>query len=270
MSTRPSRSRQGSGHKRTGHAVWSALGGLLLLFLAIPLGLVLFGVSPVELWQTASEGEVLRSARVTFGAALLATAIGLLLGIPLAYELARRSFRAKPWIEGLLGLPVIIPHTAAGVALLLTYGARGLLGAPLGKLGIALTDRLAGIVLAMLFVGAPFLVANAREAIAGISYDLEEAALVDGASTWQVMTRIVLPCAQRGIASGALLMWARGISEFGAVVMLAYHPRTLAVLVYERFQGFGLQAAAPLAALLVLMALVVFVGLNALANRQDE
>jgi molybdate/tungstate transport system permease protein len=247
-------------------AAWAAFGGLLLLFIALPLGSILAGASPARLWETLQDGEVLRSARTTLLAAALATATGLALGVPLAYLLARRRFRGRRWVEALLGLPVIIPHTAAGVALLLTYGARGALGAPLRVLGVALTDRLAGIVMAMVFVSVPLLVNSAREAISGVSPDLEEAAHMDGASPWQAFWQIVLPCARRGIASGALLMWARGISEFGAVVVLAYHPRTLAVLVFERFQGFGLSASAPLAALLVLLALLVFVGLGALAS----
>ncbi|NLX36040.1 MAG: ABC transporter permease [Chloroflexi bacterium] len=250
--------------------LWAALGGLLLLFLALPLGLILAGAPPAALWQTLHDGEVLRSARVTLLAAALATATGLALGVPLAYLLARRAIRGRRWVEALLGLPVIIPHTAAGVALLLTYGARGALGAPLARVGVALTDRLAGIVMAMVFVSVPLLVSSAREAIAAVSPDLEEAAHVDGASPWQTFWRIVLPCARRGIASGALLMWARGISEFGAVVLLAYHPRTLAVLVYERFQGFGLNAAAPLSALLILLALLVFVALGALAAGDED
>lgn len=253
-------------HPRHGlDPLWAALGGLLLLFIALPLGLILAGAPPASLWETLHDGEVLRSATVTLLAAALATAVGLALGVPLAYLLARRAFRGRRWVEALLGLPVIIPHTAAGVALLLTYGARGVLGAPLAAIGVALTDRLAGIVMAMVFVSVPLLVSSAREAIAAVSPDLEEAAHADGASPWQAFWRIVLPCARRGIASGALQMWARGISEFGAVVLLAYHPRTLAVLVYERFQGFGLTAAAPLAALLILLALLVFVALGALA-----
>lgn len=249
--------------------LWAALGGILLLFLALPLGLILAGVSPRQLVEALGDDEVLRSARTTLGAATLATVSGLVFGVPLAYLLARRRVPGQRWVEALLGLPLIIPHTAAGVALLLTYGARGFLGAPLAALGVALTDRLAGIVLAMVFVSVPLLVSNAREAIAGVSVDYEEAACVDGASPWQAFWRIVLPCARRGIASGALQMWARGISEFGAVVMLAYHPRTLAVLVYERFQGYGLTAAAPLAALLVILALLVFVSIGALAEPHD-
>lgn len=248
----------------------AGLGAVLVLSLILPLVVLLLGSSPAALYATAREGEVARSFRVTFEAACLAMAIGLLLGVPLGYTLARRSFRGRALIESLVNLPVIVPHTSAGVALLLTYGARGPLGALLARAGIFLTDRLGGIVLGMLFVGAPFLVAAVREAVAGVPYDLEEAARVDGASGWATLWRVTLPLARRGIASGALLMWARGISEFGAVVILAYHPRTLAVLTYERFLGFGLPRAAPLAALLVIVALLIFVLLNTWLRPTDD
>jgi molybdate/tungstate transport system permease protein len=172
-------------------------------------------------------------------------------------------------VNGLLGLPVIVPHTSAGVALLLTYGARGPLGAPLGRIGLFFTDRLSGVVVAMLFVSVPFLVNAARDAFAALDPDLEQAAHCDGASAWQTAWHITMPLARRGIVGGALLMWARGISEFGAVVLLAYHPRTLAVLVYERFQGYGLARAAPLAGLLIVVALIVFAVAGSLLARAD-
>jgi molybdate/tungstate transport system permease protein len=236
-----------------------ALATTLVLFVALPIAVILLATTPAALAETAVDPQVVASVRVTFAAAALATALGLLTGVPLAYLLARRRFVGQRAVEALLGLPIVIPHTSAGVALLLTYGARGPLGEPLSRLGLLFTDRLGGITVAMLFVGVPFLVVAAREAIAGINPELEQAALVDGASPWQMLTRVTLPLARRGIASGALLMWARGISEFGAVVLLAYHPRTLAVLIFERFQGFGLDAATPLAALLVILAVLIFV-----------
>ena len=248
----------------------AGLGALLLAFLVLPLLTILLGSSPASLVATAVDPQVLRTVRVTFGSAAIATLLGLVTGVPLAYLLARHRFRGKHLVEGLLGLPVIVPHTSAGVALLLTYGARGLLGRPLGRLGLFFTDRVSGIVLAMLFVGAPYVVTTAREAIARVSPDLEQSALVDGATLGQALRYVTLPLATRGITAGALLMWARGISEFGAVVLLAYHPRTLAVLVYERFQGFGLAQATPLAALLVLLALVVFICLGRLTRLRED
>ena len=234
------------------------LSTLLILFLLVPVVVLLLGATPASMAEALQEGEVGRSVAVTLGGAGLATLLELCGGLPLAWMLARKRIPGKRLIDGLLGLPVIIPHTSAGVALLLTWGARGPLGRPLGSLGLFFTDRLSGVVVAMLFVSVPFLVNAARDAFAAVDRDLEEAAQCDGASLLQVAWHITLPLASRGIVGGALLMWARGISEFGAVVLLAYHPRTLAVLVYERFQGYGLKRATPLAALLIAIALVMF------------
>jgi molybdate/tungstate transport system permease protein len=172
--------------------------------------------------------------------------------------LARRRFRGKHLIRALVTLPVVVPHTAAGVALLFVFGRRGLLGGWLAPLGLLFTDSLGGIVVAMLFVSLPFLVNMSVEAFALVDEETERVALVDGATPWQAFWLITLPQAGRGVLGGAVMMWARGISEFGAVVILAYFPKIVPVLIYERFEGFGLAAAQPVAALLILAALVVF------------
>jgi molybdate/tungstate transport system permease protein len=119
----------------------------------------------------------------------------------------------------------------------------------------------------MAFVGLPFLVNAARDAFAQLEPEYEQAALADGASHWQAFLWISLPLAWRGVLTGALMMWARGVSEFGAVVILAYHPKVVPVLVYERFEGFGLAAAQPVAVLLIVSALLVFLLLNGVGRR---
>ncbi len=241
---------------------FALLGSLVLLFILAPLLSALFSSSPASLWQTLQDGEVLASIRVTCIAGLLAVVLGLLTGVPLAYLLARRRFRGRELVMAIINLPVLIPHTAAGVALLLVFGRRGLVGQWLAPLGITFTDNLAGIVAGMTFVSLPLLVNACRETFTLIEEELELSALADGASPWQAFWHVTLPQAWRGIASGAVMMWARGISEFGAVVILAYHPKTVPVLVYERFQGFGLEAAQSAAVLLILAALGAFVVLH--------
>ncbi len=250
--------------------LFAALGGLLLLFIILPLVTIFLDTAPAEFLWALTDREVLRSISLTFGAAAIATALAALTGIPLAYLLARRRFRGKRLVEALINLPVIIPHTAAGVALLLVFGRRGLLGSGLQPLGITFTDNLGGIVVGMLFVSLPFLVNLSRESFALVDNELELVAQTDGASRWQAFWHITLPLAGRGVIAGALMMWARGISEFGAVVILSYHPKIVPVLVFERFQGFGLGAAQPVAALLIAISLLVFIILRlALLPRQE-
>jgi molybdate/tungstate transport system permease protein len=250
--------------------IFSILGGLLLLFIVLPLVTTLLGTTPEQFWQTLTDAETLRSFALTFGAAAAATGIALLTGVPLAYLLARRQFRGKRLVEALVNLPIIIPHTAAGIALLLVFGRRGLLGQWLTPLGVTFTDNFLGIVVGMLFVSLPFLVNMSRESFALVDEELERVALIDGASAWQSFRFVTLPLAWRGVLGGAVMMWARGISEFGAVIILAYNPKIVPVLVYERFNGFGLSAAQPIAALLIVIALLVFVILRLVFQpRQD-
>lgn len=239
--------------------VFSFAGLLVLLFILVPLLATLFASSPGELVDGITDRGVLASLGITFFAALIATVIALVAGVPLAYLLARREFPGKNLVQGLIDLPIIIPHTAAGVALLMVFGRRGLLGEPLESVGLYFTENMAGIVIAMLFVSLPILVDTARESFALVDERLERVARTLGASPLTAFGRVALPLAGRGILGGAVLMWARGISEFGAVVILAYNPKAISVLVYERFAGFGLSAALPVTALLLILAIVILV-----------
>jgi molybdate/tungstate transport system permease protein len=251
---------------------WALWGPALLavLFVATPLAAVLLNTPLAGLVRDLLSPEVLRVLGITFWAGAVATALALLGGVPLGYLLARYPFRGHSILDGLLALPIVLPHTAAGVALLMVYGRRGWLGRPLGLLGIRFADQLAGVVVGMLFVGFPFVVTAAREAFELIEPELEQVAQIDGATSWQAFRLITLPLAARSIAAGALMMWGRGVSEFGAVVVLAYHPKTLPVLVYERFAGLGLVAAQPLTLLVMLVSLILFVTLPLVLRRTTD
>jgi len=238
---------------------FSFVGGLLVLFVVLPLLTTLLATTPPEFLNSLADPELIHSLVLTFGAAGIATLLAMTTGVPLAYLLARRKFPGKRLLEAVVNLPIVIPHTAAGVALLLVFGRRGMLGQALSGIGITFTDNLGGIVVAMLFVSLPFLVNLSREAFAMTDEELERVALTDGASPWQAFWRVTLPQAWRGVLGGAVMMWARGISEFGAVVILAYNPKIVPVLIYELYEGYGLKAAEPVALLLILVALVVFI-----------
>jgi molybdate/tungstate transport system permease protein len=250
--------------------VFSILGGLLVLFVVLPLVSTLLSTTPGAFLDSFRDPQVLRSIGLTFGAGAISTTLAVVTGIPLAYLLARRMFHGKHLLEAIINLPVVIPHTAAGIALLLVFGRQGMLGKWLYPLGITFTDSLAGIVIAMLFVSLPFLVNLSRESFAMVDEEYEKVALTDGASQWQAFSHVTLPLAWRGVLAGAVMMWARGISEFGAVVILAYHPKVATVLVYERFQGYGLDAAQPIALILILVALVVFISLRLVLLPEHE
>ncbi len=245
-------------------ALCAAAGGLLLAFVVLPAASMIVGAGAGLLGEALRQGDVRRSLVLTLTAALIATAIAFVAGIPLAYLLARKEFAGKGLVEGIIDLPIVFPHTAAGIALLTVYGRQGVIGRLLAPLGIEFTETVAGIVLAMLFVSLPYLVDSAREAFALVDERYEHVARTLGSSRAGAFVRVTFPQAWRGVFAGAVLMWGRGISEFGAVVILAYNPKVISVLTFERFEGFGLRAAQPPAVLIVLVAFVVFLLARAL------
>jgi molybdate/tungstate transport system permease protein len=252
------------------YLLFALAGATLLIFILLPILSTLFSVDIRSLGETLLDHETQASLWLTFYAAAWATLFAFILGVPLAYLLARIPFKGKQWVEGLINLPIVIPHTAAGIALLMVFGRQTFIGVLLAKVGISFVDRVPGIVVGMLFVSLPYLVNGSREAFELIDPELERVAETEGASRWQAFTHITLPLAWRGIAASALMMWGRGISEFGAIIILAYHPKVIPVLVYERFNGFGLEAAQPVAVLLILASLLVFVLVNSLVNPKNR
>ncbi len=143
-------------------------------------------------------------------------------------------------------------------------------GKAFGAIGISFVDTEAGIVIAMLFVSIPFLIDSAKEGFKKVDVRLEKVARTLGASPWQAFSRVSFPLAWRSIMAGSIMMWARGISEFGAVIILAYHPMIAPVLVYERFETYGLDYARPIAVILILVSITVFIALRTLASRGEK
>lgn len=246
------------------------LGLIILLFVLVPLLKMIFSSSPSLLFDTLLEGEVRSAIWLTLYTALLATGVGLLLGVPLAYFLARHRFPGKRFVEALIDVPIVVPHTAAGVALLFVFGQNFLAGKAFHSIGIDFVSAVPGIVIAMLFVSVPFLIDSAKQGFEKVDVRLEKVARTLGASPWQAFFRVSLPLAWRSIFAGSVMMWARGISEFGAVLILAYHPMIAPILVYERLEEYGLDYALPVASLLIIICLLIFVGLRSIAYRGER
>jgi molybdate/tungstate transport system permease protein len=249
--------------------IW-CLSTIVILMIVIPLARMMMAADPAILRATISEPEVYSSILLTLRSALWATLVCAVFGIPLAYILARWKFPGKSLVQGLTDLPIMIPHTAAGIALLMVYGRRFFLGRAFEKLGIGFVGTEAGISLAMAFVSLPFLVNAARDGFISVDPRLERVARTLGATPWRSFFKVSLPLTWRPILSGAIMMWARGISEFGAVIILAYHPMTAPILIWERFQSYGLKYATPVAVVLILICLIIFSLLRWLATRPRE
>ncbi|HET7598774.1 MAG TPA: ABC transporter permease [Gemmatimonadales bacterium] len=238
--------------------VIAGLGACLVLFIVGPLLRLLFMATPASLGDALRDPELRASITLTVLTATAATAIGAILGIPVAYLLARRDFPGRRLVQGVVDLPVVVPHPVAGIALLLFLGRRSAVGQALAPLGLEFVSRVPGIVAAMLFVSVPILVSGAREAFRGVDPRLERVARTLGDTPWRAFRRVTLPLAGRGILAGAILAWARSVSEFGSIVILTYNPKVASIFIFDRFTAFGLPAAVPGAVVLLLLALAVF------------
>jgi molybdate transport system permease protein len=229
---------------------------------------IFLGLPVLVLVIRAAAGGSLASSLVSpavldaVGLSLLTTTASLLvtvaIGLPLAFVLARRSFPGKRLAEIVIDLPIVLPPSVAGLALLLVFGNRGLLGSPLAVLGWSIPFTTVAVILAQTFVSAPFFVRSARAGIAGVDRDLEDAARVDGASERQVFRAVTIPLASSALAAGLVMSWARALGEFGATIMFAGNvegrTQTLPLVVYAEFGAGNLDAAIAAAAVLVLAA----------------
>ena len=248
------------------HVIFLLLGSLVLLFIVAPLVRLILAASSGELAQAFHDRELWTSIWLTLRAAAFATLASTLFGVPLAYLLARCRFPGHALVLGLVDLPIMIPHSAAGVALLTLIGRNSLAQDSAGSLGIRFVGTEVGIAVAMAFVSVPFLVNAARDGFAAVPERLEKVARTLGASPSRVFLTISLPMAWRAIFSGMVLMWARGISEFGAVIIIAYHPMTTPVLVFQRFNDYGLASSRAAAAVLILVCVAGFTILRCAAR----
>ncbi|MFC7140307.1 molybdate ABC transporter permease subunit [Halosimplex aquaticum] len=234
------------------------VGAALLALYALPIAWLLVAQSPGRILASLGEPFVASAARNTLVSATASTCLALLLGLPLAYWLARAEFRGQTLVTAVVAFPLVLPPVVSGMVLLSAFGPNGLGGV----VGLSVDGTLAGVVLAQTFVASPFVVLSARSAFERVDRRLEEVAWTEGVSRWRTVRRVTLPLARRGILAGATLAFARAAGEFGATLMLAYYPRTLPVQIWATFQGRGLDAAVPVAVVLVAVASGALVALN--------
>jgi molybdate transport system permease protein len=246
-------------------AVGVVLGGTLLALLVVPLVALFVTSSPAD-WLAGLRHPITAPAlALSLTTTALSLALVVVLGTPLAWWLGRSHGRAARVVETVLQLPIVVPPAVAGLALLLAFGRRGLVGAPLASLGVELAFTTAAVVLAQTFVAAPFYVQAATAAFAGLDENLLVVARTLGASPTRRFVRVALPLARRGLVAGAALAWARALGEFGATLMFAGNlggrTQTLPLAVYAALET-DLRAAQALAVVLVLVALALLVFLR--------
>lgn len=260
------------GRVRAGGWLVTAAAVAGLVFLTLPvLALIVRAVS-VQAWQGTSAAAIADAVLLSAITTALTVLLTLAFGTPLAYVLARRRFRLRRLVGVLVELPIVLPPAVAGLALLIAFGQRGVVGGALREVGISLPFTLAAVVMAQTFVAAPFYIRAAQIGFRAVPHEIEEAARVDGAGGWATFWRVTLPLSGRALAAGLVLSWARALGEFGATILFAgnlqQRTQTMPLLIYTLIER-DLNAALWTGVLLVGLALAAllaarFIGSDAL------
>ncbi|MCD6305800.1 MAG: ABC transporter permease [Deltaproteobacteria bacterium] len=245
-------------------------GIIVLAFILLPLVDMVSAPSVSMLKETLRDKDVLRSIWLSIYASGTAALISFVCGTPLAYLLARTRFKGKQMVESIIDLPIVIPHPVVGIAILSIAGRNHWIGQALSDLGIRIMGSVTGIITVLTFVGLPFYINTAKEGFGAISPRLEKVSRSLGASMTSTFFRITFPLAWRSMVIGLIMCTARAISEFGAVVIVAYHPMIAPVMIYERFEAYGLKYSQPVAVWLVLVCLCLFLALRILTLRRPR
>jgi molybdate transport system permease protein len=251
--------------------------GLAVAALALLAGFISLPILSLVLWTVNEEAWRAMASPVARDALLLSirtTAISMfiviLVGTPAAYVLARASFPGKRFVDALVDLPAVLPPSAAGIALLLTFGRFGLVGEYLNVFGITVTFTTVAVVIAEVFVAGHFYVRQAVVGFAGVPRNVEEAAMVDGAGRFSAFTRVTVPLAFPALVAGAVMAWARALGEFGATIVFAGSFRgvtqTIPLAIFAEFQS-NIDAAVALSVLVLGFAFVVILAVRYLTRK---
>lgn len=243
---------------------------LVLLFIAVPLMTTLTAPTSEILLETLKDSAVLESVWLSMSTAAMAAGIAFIFGTPLAYFLARNDFPGKKVVESLVDLPIMIPHPVVGIALLSLTSPNMWFGEFLQSMGVEIMGTKTGIVCVLVFVGMPFYVNTAKSGIESIPRRMENVSRSLGAGSAATFFRITLPLSWRHMLVGMIMCMARAISEFGAIIIVAYHPMIAPVLMYERFTAYGLKYSQPVAFILIVVSMLFFLLLRTLSLPKSE
>ena len=244
----------------------------LVLFLALPLGALVERTSEqADAFDAATRTTLRQALALSLTTSTVALGLTVVFGTPLAYLLARRRFPGARLVDALVDLPIVLPPAVAGLALLMAFGRRGVVGARLEEWGLSLAFSTEAVVLAQVFVASPFYVRAAKAGFARVDRDLERAAAGLGAAPLRVFWRVTLPLVRPSLAAGAVLAWARALGEFGATIMFAGNfagrTQTMPLAIYGRYEAGDLSAALLLAVVLVAVSLLILLLVRALSSR---
>ena len=242
----------------------------IVVFILFPLIEMVIQPSFQDLKETIKDPDVLHSIGLSIYTSGLAGVISLIIGTPFAYLLARKSFFGKKLVESIIDLPIMIPHPVVGIAILGLAGKNHWIGQIMQQVGIQIMGTVTGIVTVLTFVGLPFYVNTVKTGFEAIPVRLENVSRSLGASLTKTFFRITFPLAWRAMLVGIIMCCARAISEFGAIVIVAYHPMIAPVMIYERFTAYGLKYSQPVAVWLILVCLVLFLLLRVFSLPKEK
>lgn len=237
-------------------------GFLLLLFFIIPVAAIFSRSSIPELIQSLQERQVSQAILLSLSSSLLTTITAIFFGTPLAYYLALRRSRNFHFLDSIIDLPTVLPPSVAGVALLMAFGRKGLIGMVLARAGITIPFTFLAVVLAQLFIASPLYIKSAVIGFSGVEKQLIQSAELDGATDWQVFRHITVPLAKKSLLSGAIMTWARALGEFGATMIFAGNypgrTQTMPLAIYIGFE-INLDAALTLSIILVFISFLTLI-----------
>jgi molybdate transport system permease protein len=246
---------------------------LFLMIILLPIAAVFLGVSPSELVARLATPTVLDSLRLSLLASTVSTAIVLVLATPLSYVLARYRFRGSWLLDAVVDLPMVLPPAVAGLALLLAFAPRGLLGSALKSFGIILPGSFWAVVLAEVFVGSPFYIRSSKAAFAEVNQRVIDSARLLSPSDARVFLKVTLPIAWRGVLAGLIMCWARSLGEFGATLMFAGNlpnvTQTMPLAIYLAMSS-DLQAAIVLSTILVIFSFGLLAAFKAIGEQREQ
>jgi len=253
--------------------LWKLLALPLLLYLALPLAALMFRVPLADLMASLDEPQVQQAIRLSMITSFITTLLALVLGTPVAYLLAQRKTRFTLFADTLIDLPTVLPPSVAGVALLMAFGRRGLLGPGLSSIGITIPFTLVAVIMAQTFVAASYYVKAATIGYSGIDPELKQAAALDGAGNWQTFRFIAFPLASTAMLSGMVMTWARALGEFGATIIFAGNfpgrTQTMPLAIYLGFE-IDLNVALTLSIILIFLAFLSLMIVKGFLHRQLE
>lgn len=262
--------------RRTGSSIhargtWKLLVMPMVLFISLPI-LALFLRWPTShVWEILRQGQALQAISLSLVTSITSVLLTIILGTPVAYYLSHQNYRFTRLVDTLVDLPTVLPPAVAGVALLMAFGRRGMLGGWLNALGITLPFTSAAVIMAQTFIASPFYIRAATIGFSSIGCELKKAAAMDGANRWQVFRYIMVPMAWMSLVSGSVMTWARALGEFGATIIFAGNfpgrTQTMPLAIYIGFE-INLDVAITLSILMVGFSFLVIILLKGFLNQE--